>query len=403
MDQSFYEILGVEPGAGAHEIEAAYRDRKDGPESQWVQAAYDVLSKEDERKLYDYCLQTGADYAQEAVALQLMGKSESEVRRAELEKVAEEARQAWAMRQAARQRRAAEEAEWAERGGDRLWWIQKRIEELDQTIAWDVASNPGDYFDQVLYGERTPQAFQLSLKLVERITVEEIQSLLNHVEALIAMAGSEVEMELLQPYLVVGDAIDDADQVRGLVEAFNQRVWQPDEIGVPRAYLAYTVRGKGTRAPGVIGPQPRLERLRLHDEDPKAAPTAGTVLLVDDDPLVLEMITDLLEPRGYVVHHAQDWTGFREALTEIDVEAVVLDVHMPNLTGDKMAAYVKHFYPDLTPRVVFHSGMPERDLRRLARRLGASNYLCKGSPDDKLVRVIEAAVLDYRADRDANG
>jgi CheY-like chemotaxis protein len=65
--------------------------------------------------------------------------------------------------------------------------------------------------------------------------------------------------------------------------------------------------------------------------------TAPTVLVVEDEPAIREVVADLLEDEGYAVRQAADGL---EAIDELEVDAVDLvlsDVRMPRLDGPALA------------------------------------------------------------------
>jgi signal transduction histidine kinase/ActR/RegA family two-component response regulator len=100
---------------------------------------------------------------------------------------------------------------------------------------------------------------------------------------------------------------------------------------------------------------------------PRAAPddswrASGTVLVVDDDPMVRSVAKRLLESFGLTVHVAD---GGREALDHIGaapdaIDAVLLDMTMPELSGPEVFARIQVIRPDLP--VVLMSGYHEDEL-----------------------------------------
>lgn len=62
------------------------------------------------------------------------------------------------------------------------------------------------------------------------------------------------------------------------------------------------------------------------------------VLLVDDDPTLLTTLVDLFEDAGYEVHTATDGLAALTSLRRSIPDAVVADVRMPGLSGDRLAA-----------------------------------------------------------------
>ena len=79
------------------------------------------------------------------------------------------------------------------------------------------------------------------------------------------------------------------------------------------------------------------------------------VLLVDDEPIILENIGRSFEKIGYEVHTALSGDEAWQKLQEIEVDAVVTDVRMPNGTGPELLAKIKE--RDLNiPKVIFITG-----------------------------------------------
>ena len=85
----------------------------------------------------------------------------------------------------------------------------------------------------------------------------------------------------------------------------------------------------------------------------------GTVLIVDDKPMVLDTARRLLESAGYVVHDASSGREairiYRERTDEID--CVLLDLEMPDMSGESTYADLRRIRPDV--KVIFSSGCDE--------------------------------------------
>ncbi|MBA3646339.1 MAG: response regulator [Gemmatimonadaceae bacterium] len=89
-----------------------------------------------------------------------------------------------------------------------------------------------------------------------------------------------------------------------------------------------------------------------------------TVLIVDDDDLLRDVLCRLLRRLGYVVidaKHAADAVRLLESSGDA-IDAVVTDVYMPGMRGSELAEVVRTNRPE-TP-VVFMSGYDEGDMVR---------------------------------------
>jgi CheY-like chemotaxis protein len=66
---------------------------------------------------------------------------------------------------------------------------------------------------------------------------------------------------------------------------------------------------------------------------PLEARQSGTILVVDDDPAMLDLARQALRLCGYHVHSARDGSEALEILGRIGVDLLVCDVLMPGLDG----------------------------------------------------------------------
>ena len=103
----------------------------------------------------------------------------------------------------------------------------------------------------------------------------------------------------------------------------------------------------------------------------------NSVLICDDDPLLLELLAHRLAAKGYSVSAAKDGREAWEMVREKKPSAVVLDVMMPVLKGLEILRRIKED-PELsaTPVLMLTARKQESDIVG-ALDLGASDYLAK--------------------------
>jgi two-component system, cell cycle sensor histidine kinase and response regulator CckA len=78
-----------------------------------------------------------------------------------------------------------------------------------------------------------------------------------------------------------------------------------------------------------------------------------TVLVVDDHAGARDVLSKLLEARGYSVLIAESGAEAIQTLERSpDVRAVVTDVAMPDMTGVELAYYVRDHYPAMAIAIV---------------------------------------------------
>lgn len=71
----------------------------------------------------------------------------------------------------------------------------------------------------------------------------------------------------------------------------------------------------------------------------------GRILVVDDDPLLRELLTIFLEEQGYEVQEAQDGQVGLVAFFQSRFDLIFTDLRMPCMTGLEMAAAVRRVDP----------------------------------------------------------
>jgi CheY-like chemotaxis protein len=95
-------------------------------------------------------------------------------------------------------------------------------------------------------------------------------------------------------------------------------------------------------------------------EDLETHPTA-TVLVVDDEPAIREVIATLLEDEGYLVRHAKDGLEALDAINENRIDLIVSDVVMPRLDGASLVRRLRR-RGHLTPVVLMSAVYADVDL-----------------------------------------
>ena len=123
-----------------------------------------------------------------------------------------------------------------------------------------------------------------------------------------------------------------------------------------------------------------------------ATGTTATILAVDDDRAVLNLIDQVLNTAGYrVLAAGGGWEAIRAYETSGQpVELLLTDVIMPDLTGPVLAERLRSQNPDL--RVLFISGFHDADLVQRFVTLKGFRLLPKPFTVEALLRVVREAL-----------
>jgi two-component system KDP operon response regulator KdpE len=132
-------------------------------------------------------------------------------------------------------------------------------------------------------------------------------------------------------------------------------------------------------------------------------PGQGKVLVVDDEPMVLEIATILLEGEGFVVSTARSAVGLSDVLAREAPDVVLLDVGLPGLKGHLAVQAVRACSGGERTRVILYSGECEEELQEMAARTGADGTLAKASAPAQLVETVQRAMRAERGIPAAKG
>lgn len=101
------------------------------------------------------------------------------------------------------------------------------------------------------------------------------------------------------------------------------------------------------------------------------------LLVVDDEPEVLNLLVPFLRKRGYTVSEAEDGDQALEKILTDRPNVVLLDVMMPGLNGWEISQYVRD-RPELDPvRIIMATGIGEEMNAATAPLYGADAFIDK--------------------------
>jgi NAD(P)H-flavin reductase/CheY-like chemotaxis protein/formate hydrogenlyase subunit 6/NADH:ubiquinone oxidoreductase subunit I len=112
----------------------------------------------------------------------------------------------------------------------------------------------------------------------------------------------------------------------------------------------------------------------------------NTVLIVDDEAIVRESISDWLRDAGYQVAAAETGEEALELIEKQDFSVLVLDIRLPGLTGMSVLKEVKNQRPWIKSIII--TAYPSAETTSEAKKLGAIDYMVKPVAADDLEKMI---------------
>jgi PleD family two-component response regulator len=116
------------------------------------------------------------------------------------------------------------------------------------------------------------------------------------------------------------------------------------------------------------------------------------VLVIDDDEVARELLGSELEKAGYEIFSLPSPFGASRLIQVNDVDAVVLDVMMPAMSGDRLATLLRQNKRFSKVAVVLVSGKGAAELSRLAAAVGADAVVSKGDIRQTLAQSVTKAI-----------
>jgi len=118
-----------------------------------------------------------------------------------------------------------------------------------------------------------------------------------------------------------------------------------------------------------------------------------SILVVDDEPNYLIVLSELLRDEGFEVFTAASGKDGMAQVQEVDLDLVITDMQMPGMDGLQLLDAVKEANVNLP--VIMITAFAEVDKAVAAMQAGAFNYLAKPFSNDELLINVSKAVQHY--------
>jgi len=113
------------------------------------------------------------------------------------------------------------------------------------------------------------------------------------------------------------------------------------------------------------------------------------IVLIEDDPGYLEVLTEILTGEGYNVTSGQTGFDLVDNMVDEKPDLVITDLMLPDLSGDKIVStFQKRDVLEGVPVIVL-SSRDEEDIRDAAKRLNAVEYMKKPVDNQKLIEAVK--------------
>jgi len=116
------------------------------------------------------------------------------------------------------------------------------------------------------------------------------------------------------------------------------------------------------------------------------------ILVVDDSPFILKVMTDMLTELGYDVSTADNGSAGRTQVESFEYDLIFTDLHMPQMDGIEFAKQVKSIPGRRFTPIVMLSSEGDAEKIAEAKRTGISTFLRKPVQEGPLRAILQVVI-----------
>ncbi|KGX84963.1 response regulator transcription factor [Pontibacillus litoralis] len=116
-----------------------------------------------------------------------------------------------------------------------------------------------------------------------------------------------------------------------------------------------------------------------------------TILVVEDDSMIRELIAIYLRKANYAVFEAEDGEQAKQAILEHHPCLVILDLMLPKLSGEEVCRWVREQQRNEVSIIMLSAKVQTED-KIAGLRMGADDYMTKPFHPEELIAHVEAVL-----------
>ena len=210
--------------------------------------------------------------------------------------------------------------------------------------------------------------------------------------------------KVFEKFKQVGDTLTDKPQGTGLglpickqiIGHYGGKIWVDSEEGKGSAFCFTVPYTSSEHSDNKIDGVSKIDLksfIGKLNENAWTVSEAGmlekSILIVDDDPGIRELLKQELENAGYITDQAVDGIEALSKVKQKKYNLIILDVMMPGLSGFDLSAVLKSNPDTMSIPIMILSMMEDR---KRGNEVGADKYLTKGIDSQNLLKEVDQLI-----------
>lgn len=117
-----------------------------------------------------------------------------------------------------------------------------------------------------------------------------------------------------------------------------------------------------------------------------------SVVIIEDEPFIIEALTFLLENEGLVVRSISDGANAIDFIIKSKPNLVILDIMLPNVSGMKILEDIRSMGEISNLPVLMLTAKGQKKDRRAAEEAGVSKFMTKPFDNQELIENVKAMI-----------
>ena len=117
-----------------------------------------------------------------------------------------------------------------------------------------------------------------------------------------------------------------------------------------------------------------------------------SVVIIEDEPFIIEALTFLLENEGLVVRSITDGANAIDFIIKSKPNLVILDIMLPNVSGMKILEDIRSMDEISNLPVLMLTAKGQKKDQRAAEEAGVSKFMTKPFDNQELIENVKAMI-----------